>query len=216
MAFFKDTQRSREMEEFARQNGLVYEAKDSFGTRAYFKDMKLFRIGGAHKSLNMMQRKEGEFNYSGIFDYHYTVSTGKSSHTFKQTVYFRIHNAFMLPAFQVFPEKWYHEIGKWFGMQDINFVEYPEFSKLYLLKGPQPEFISMLFEDDNLIRHFNTHPGWSVEAVGKYFVMYRSAKLQPVAQMTELIKTGDGLYQLLTERNTLLENGLAEGSEADS
>jgi len=210
MALFKDKKRNTALEEFSRRRGLEYEEKDSYGIRAFFKDMKLFRIGGSRKSLNMMQRKEPEFDYSGIFDYHYTVSTGQSSHTYKQTVYFRIHNELMLPAFQLFPEKWYHQVGKWFGMQDINFVEYPEFSKTYLLQGPQPVFIGKLFQDENLIRHFKAHPGWSVEAVGKYFVMYRNNTLQPVTQIASLMKTGDTLYQLLSERNTTLENELPE------
>jgi hypothetical protein len=205
MALFKNTRRNTALEEFARRKGFAYEEQDSFGIRAYFKDMKLFRIGGSKKALNMMQRSEAEFNHSGMFDYHYTVSTGKSSRTFKQTVYFRIQNDLMLPAFKLFPEQWYHQIGKWFGMQDINFVEYPEFSKNYLLQGPQPEFIWKLFQDEDLVRHFDAYPGWSVEAVGKYFVMYKHHKLQPVTQMGTLLKTGDTLYRIFTERNAQLE-----------
>ena len=206
----KNKERTRAMEEFARNSGMAFEAKDSYGVRAYFKDMKLFKIGGAPKSLNMIQRKEEMFDYSGVFDYHYTVSSGKSSYTYKQTVYFRIHNELMLPAFYLFPEKWYHRIGKWFGMQDINFVVYPEFSKNYLLQGPQPDFIWKLFQEEKLIDHFNKHPGWSVEAVGRFFVMYRPNVLPPVQELKKFMKTGDTLYLLLVERNKLMEQSLKD------
>ena len=208
MALFgNDKARRQALEEFAKRKGFAFEAKDSYGIRAFFKDMKLFKHG-APKSINVIQRKEESFDYSGVFDYHYTVSTGKSTVTFKQTVYFRIHNELMLPDFRLFPEKWYHEVNKWFGMQDINFVSYPEFSKNFVLQGKQPEFIWKLFQYQKLVDHFNIHRSWSVEAVGKYFVMYHPSVLQPVQEMQNLLKTGDTLYDLLVERNRELEEGL--------
>jgi hypothetical protein len=205
----KDKERTQGLEEYAGKAGMTFRAKDDYGTRAYFRDMKLFRFDKSAKCLNVLQYREEMFDSGGTFDYDYTVSTGKTTHTYKQTVYFRIHNELMLPEFRLFPEKWYHHIGKWFGVQDINFVVYPEFSKNYLLQGPQPDFIWKLFQDDTLIRHFNTHVGWSVEAVGKFFIMYKPNVLQPIRELKKFIKTGDALHQLLTERNKILEGSFS-------
>jgi hypothetical protein len=202
----KDRERTKQLEGIARQLGFSFEVKDGFGMRAYFKDMKLFRIGGAPKSLNMIHKKDDEMNNHGMFDYHYTVSTGKSSYTYKQTVYFRIHNELMLPEFRLFPERWHHQIGKWFGVQDINFIAYPEFSRNYLLQGPQPDFIWKLFQEEKLINHCTTHIGWSVEAVGKYLVMYMPNKIIQTPDMKKCMKTGDALYNLLIHRNREMES----------
>ncbi len=205
--FGNDKERRQACEEFAKNKGFDFEAKDSYGIRAFFKDMKLFKHG-APKSVNVIQRKELDFDYSGVFDYHYTVSTGKSTVTFKQTVYFRIHNDLMLPDFRLFPEKWFHQVSKWFGMQDINFVTYPEFSRNFMLQGQQPDFIWKLFEYQKLVDFFNVNRSWSVEAVGKYFVMYIPNILQPVTEFQKFIKTGDTLYAILVERNRELEEAL--------
>jgi hypothetical protein len=211
--FGNDKERRQALEAFAKQKGYAFEAKDSYGIRAFFKDMKLFKHG-APKSLNVIQRREEAFDYSGVFDYHYTVSTGKSSHTYKQTVYFRIHNDLMLPDFRLFPEKWFHQVQKWFGMQDINFVSYPEFSQNFVLQGQQPDFIWKLFQYQKLVEFFNVNRSWSVEAVGKFFVMYQPTILQPAKEMQKFLKTGDALYDLLVQRNKELEEVLkGQGDE---
>lgn len=202
------------MEQFAKDHALTFELKDSFGVVEYFKDMKLFRQGGGRHGRHLMQRKSEVFNACGVMDYHYTVSTGKSSRTFRQSVYFRVSNELMLPAFHVFPERWYHRIGKWFGMQDIDFIAYPEFSEYYLLQGQQPDFIAKFFSDTRLVRHFTDYKGWSVEAVGKYFVMYHPGMLVKVADLKDFFYIGDELYKLLSERNAQMEEELSQSDSA--
>jgi hypothetical protein len=208
MKRIRRTSRTRALEQYADQSGMRFELKDSFGLVAYFRDMKLFKQGGDRHGRHLMQREAGLFEHWGAMDYYYTVSTGKTSHTLKQSVYFRVSNTFMLPAFHMFPEKWYHRVGKWFGMQDIDFIAYPEFSKYYLLQGAQPQFIERFFEDDRLIRHFTEYRGWSVEAVGKYFVMYHPDMLVPPAEMESFFYIGDRLHQLLADRNASMEDHL--------
>jgi hypothetical protein len=210
-----EKQRMSDLKEFAASNQLKYSEKDTYGLRGYFADMKLFKYG-APKSYNLMERKRDDFEKSGLFDYHYTVSTGKSSYTYRQTVYFTIHDSLMLPSFSLFPEKWHHKIGKWFGMQDLNHLTYPEFSKNYILQGPQPEFVWKLFEDPRLIDHFNKHLNWNIEGVGRFFVMYQINVIQPLKEMQKFLRTGDTLYNLLLERNQWMENQLGLDSSKES
>lgn len=203
--FDRNTARTKALEQFAREKGLRFDAKDHMGVRAYFGDMKLFRQGGHRHGRHVMERKTKMFEHNGVMDYYYTVSSGKSSKTYKQTVYFRVSEDMMLPAFHIFPEKWYHRIGKWFGMQDIDFIAYPDFSKYYLLQGVQPDFIEKFFADDKLIGHFMKYQACSVEAVGKYFVMYEPDILVSLRKMNSFIRLGDRLFSLLNERNSDME-----------
>lgn len=203
--FGRKTTRTRALEEFAKAHKYRFEAKDEMGVSAYFGDMKLFRQGSNKHGRHVMERRSKMFEHRGAMDYYYTVSTGKSSATYKQTIYYRVNQELMLPAFVLFPEKWFHRIGKWFGMQDINFIEYPDFSKSYLLQGAQSHFIEKFFADARLIRHFTMYKGYSVEAVGKFFVMYKPNVLVPVRDMKQFIAIGDKLFGLMKKRNIEME-----------
>jgi hypothetical protein len=207
--FTRDSVRTKALQQFAKQQKMRFEPKDTFGIVAYFKDMKLFKQGGRRHGKHVIQRKGEMFEHCGVMDYYYTISTGKSSHTYKQTVYFRVSNDLMLPAFHIFPERWYHRIRKWFGMQDIDFIAYPEFSRYYLLQGEQEDFITKFFQKDAVVGHFTKHKGWSIEAVGKYFVMYHPGMLVPLRDMRGFIKIGDTLFDLLKERNAEIERDLS-------
>ncbi|MDX1408478.1 MAG: hypothetical protein R3330_10105, partial [Saprospiraceae bacterium] len=170
MALFdRKTKRSRALEELARRNGHAFDWKDEYGLIKYFGDLKLFRRGHTRRARNIRRISKSDHGQYGHFDYTYVISAGNSHQIYKQTVYFRIDKSLMLPQFHLFPEKWHHQIGKWFGMQDINFMAYPEFSKSYLLQGAQEDFVRALFDEQKLIRHFKSHRNWSIEAVGYYF-----------------------------------------------
>src|SRR4029077_13545783 len=104
---------------------------DDAGTVKWLKDFKLCRFGHPQSISPISIHESDDLGFTCAFDYIYTVSSGKSSHTYRQTVYFRYSKELALPHFVMVPEKWYHRIGTYFGMQDIDFVQYPTFSKNY-------------------------------------------------------------------------------------
>src|SRR5690242_5069549 len=112
-----------------------YKETDEWGTIKWLLDFKLFKLGHAQKVTPIIMLESDDLGFVCAFDYIYTISSGKSSHTFRQTVYFRYSKALALPHFIMVPERWYHRIGTYFGMQDIDFVQYPTFSRNYLLRG---------------------------------------------------------------------------------
>jgi len=146
MARYKVSQRMEEFEACAQSLKWEFKNEDEWGMIKWLLDFKLFKKGKRQKvtPLIIIHEKE-DLGFTCAFDYIYTISTGKSSHTFRQTVYFRYSKALALPHFIMVPEKWYHRIGTYFGMQDIDFVEYPTFSQNYLLRGEDEDYIRYHF-----------------------------------------------------------------------
>ena len=92
-------------------------------------------------------------------DYRYTIGNGKNSTTWQQTVILFRSPSINAPRFEIKPEGWLHKVGGLIGLQDIDFVESPEFSKKYLLTGSdesairdflRPEVLQLLVGFQNL------------------------------------------------------------------
>ena len=85
---------------------------------ASHKGFNLFSQGGSKKIKYLLQGWTAQQEPLSIFEYSYTVSTGKSAQTYIQHVY-SVALLQPLPLFRLKPQHFFHSIGKWFGMQDI-------------------------------------------------------------------------------------------------
>lgn len=149
---------------FAFQPVIAKEQAPSFG------DFHVLSVGHGRKGWNLMTGKADGAAVS-VFDYRYTTGGGRNSHTWTQTVA-AFPGAGGLPELLLAPEHWWDRIGQTVGMKDINFEASPEFSKNYLLKGPDETRIRTAFGAEAL-GFFAQHPGWSVEVKGDAIAIYR-------------------------------------------
>jgi len=157
-------------------------------------DFKLFKDGMKKQVKPVILKEEEDLSFTCLFDYAYTISTGKSSQTFNQTVFFRYSKALALPHFLMVPERWYHRIGIYFGMQDIDFIAYPEFSKNYLLKGEDEDYIRHHFNNPEMMRFFGLQNFYSMEGMNYLMVLYINNKILPREQMMQLVRIGNTLH----------------------
>jgi len=142
----------------------------------------------------------------GFFDYRYVIHIGNTMLAIDQTVFFMIDKQVMIPNFYLYPEAWHHKISKWFGRQDINFARYTDFSKAYMLQSEDEEFTKKLFDNEEMIRFFEDHEGWSFEATGYYLIVYKPSKLQKVDAIQDMIDNGLWLNEILRKRSKSLYN----------
>ncbi len=149
---------------FTFQPGIPKEQIPTFGT------FHLFNLGHSRKGWNLMTGK-ADGAAASLFDYRYTTGGGKNSHTWTQTVAV-FAEAGALPEFLLSPEHWWHKVGEILGHNDIDFEASPDFSKHYLLKGPDERAIRTAFGAEPL-GFFAQQPGWSVEARGGKLAIYR-------------------------------------------
>ncbi len=193
--------RQTEMQRAAYELNLTYFPKDEWGLLRLLRDFKLFRKGGRRRMSHLLQKKDGllEMNLH-IFDYQYTISTGKTSHTYKQTVFFVESKKLALPEFWMKPENFFHKIGAWLGIEDIDFDAFPEFSNQYYLKGKDKEAVRDMM-DNRVLHFFTVNKDWYLEGVNYYMIFYKDEQLLSSGQIYKFFNKGMELYRMLSAQN---------------
>ncbi|MCO6480532.1 MAG: hypothetical protein J5I94_28070 [Phaeodactylibacter sp.] len=189
--------RSAQLKNIAYQLGMEYKAEDEWGLHTMLKDFRLFSRGHHRRITNMLYRRDGMLQLDvRIFDYRYTISTGKSSRDFKQTVFYVQSKKLGLPQFLMKPERFFHKIGAWLGLEDIDFERYPKFSSQYLLKGDDEDYIRASFKEE-VLQFFTIEKDWSMEGLNYYLVLYRKNRLLLPSQIVDFYRKGMQVHQLL-------------------
>jgi len=197
MARYRLDRRIDEFKACAQTMGWSFKPDDEWGTIKWLLDFKLFRRGRHHKVTPIIIHESDDLGFTCAFDYIYTISTGKSRITYRQTVYFKYSKALALPHFVMVPEKWYHHIGTYFGMQDIDFVQYPTFSQNYLLKGEDEDYIRYHFDNPDLVRFFDQQGFYSLEGMNYLMILYVHNVVMPKEQILQLINIGNTIHNYL-------------------
>lgn len=191
-------QRTQALEQVAFDLNMHFQPQDEWGALELLRDFKLFRPGGHKRITNMMRKKDGMLDMeASIFDYQYTISTGKSSHTYKQTVFFMQSKKLGLPEFWMKPENIFHKLGEWLHLsKDIDFEAFPQFSDQYFLKGPDEDYIRASM-NDQILKFFTVEKDWSLEGCNYYLIFYRSNKLLPPDIIKDFYKKGMKICEML-------------------
>lgn len=155
--------------------------------------MHLFDQGRRRKFRNMLTGDANNVSMA-IFTYQYTTGGGKHQQTHSQTVIFFQATDLSLPEFEVRPEHVFHKIGKVFGYKDINFDSHPQFSKQYLLRGPNEDAIRNYFDLDRLDFIETLGKRISLEARHDHMIFYRPGKRIKPDAIREFMAEGFRVY----------------------
>ncbi len=205
MAWYNPARREEEFRACANALDWTFKPTDESGMINWLRDFKLFSVGMRHRIMPMIITREDELAFTTLFDYSYTISNGKTSVTYRQTVYFRYSKALALPTFVMVPEKWYHRIGTFFGMQDIDFVEYPEFSQNYLLRGSDEDYIRYHFHHPEMIRFFDQQGFYSLEGSNYLMILYVHNVVLPQEQSLQLVNIGNALHDFFVQKTPSID-----------
>ena len=193
------SQRSTALRSLAYKMGMEYYAEDDWRMISLMKDFRLFKRGRRKRITNILRSMDELMeNKINIFDYQYRISTGNSSRTFKQTVFSIQSKQLGLPEFWMKPENFLHTIGTWLGFEDIDFEDYPEFSRQYFLKGKDEEYIRYTL-NDSFLKFFTIERDWSVEGINYYLVLYKRKKLLSPREILYLYKKGMTVFNMLKQ-----------------
>jgi hypothetical protein len=189
-------QRSAAMRQVAERLHMEFSEKDEWGLLAFLKGFELFQKGIGRRITNLMSKSTGLLEEKiHLFDYQYTISTGKSSRTYRQSVFFVQSKNLGLPEMLLKPEHFFHKIGNLLGMQDIDFEEWPEFSNEFLVQGEEWRIRRTISEE--LTRFFLVEKDWCLETVGYFLIFYRSDKIVAPKDLDQLFSKGMSLYEHL-------------------
>jgi hypothetical protein len=134
-------------------------------------DLPVFNHGHAKRAVRMMRGTLAGRN-AAIFDYKYTTGSGKSQHVHLHTVVLFPEGGAGLPAFTLGPENFLHRFAGMFGYQDIDFPEFPDFSKHYLLRGADEPAIREAF-NSTVLAFLGGTTGWQVQSNAAQLAVFR-------------------------------------------
>ncbi|MGC4120032.1 MAG: hypothetical protein QM765_36720 [Myxococcales bacterium] len=104
-----------------------------------------FSVGHSRRSDNLLEGESGSVRVL-LGDYRYTTGSGKNSTTFIFTVCILEKAGLGLPHSFMRPQNLFDALGKIFGGQDIDFTEDSEFSRSFVLQGPDESAIRAKFD----------------------------------------------------------------------
>lgn len=190
--------RTLDMQKAAEHLEMQFFPKEEWGLVALLQDFKLFKVGGSKRIVNQLFKSDAWLETEAhVFDYQYTVSTGKSSVTYKQTVFFVNSKKLGLPHFWMKPEHFFHKVGHFLGIKDINFEAFPEFSDQYYLKGDDEDYIRATL-NEKVLHFFTIEKNWSLEGVNYFMIFYCHNTLMPPNMIKDFYLKGMKLCEMLT------------------
>ena len=193
---FSTKKRLANMEEVANELGLSWSQTGSLDQISH-SGFNLFNQGRARKVSNLIEGVTDEVTI-GIFDYQFTTGHGKHTRTTKQTVASLSSAQLGCPEFSMRPEGIFDRIGGMLGYQDIDFDSHPEFSKRFVLKGPNEEQIRAYFKPP-VLEFFEKQAGISVEGVGNAVCFYRTGKIVKADEIKNLLADAYSVFGCLVD-----------------
>ena len=186
------------LQRIAYELDMTYQPEDEWGLLHLLEDFKLFRKGGRKCIEHILRHPDAMLETDvRIFDYRYTISTGKSSQTYKQTVFFMQSKKLGLPQFLMKPEHFFHNIGEFLGFtEDIDFEEHPKFSKQYWLKSENEGYLRASLPDP-FLKFFTIETDWTLEGINYYLLFYRKNHLLAPKQIKDFYQKGMRICEML-------------------
>lgn len=186
------------MQRLADDLGMDYRGEDQWSLHNLLEDFQLFSRGRRRQISHILYRGDPLLRTEvHIFDYSYRRGRGRSG-DYRQTVFF-VHSKFLaLPQFEMKPETIIHKIGALIGFDDIDFEEFPKFSRRYRLKGPDESYIRASL-NEKVLSFFSEEKNWYLEGINYYMVFYKRDKLLSPDQIRTFYRKGMRIFQLLAE-----------------
>lgn len=189
--------RTHKMSKTAFDLKMEFHQRDDWGLLALLKGFQLFSQGRSRRISNIMQYRDDFLDLQTyIFDYRFVRGRGKHRKSYNQTVFFIQSKKLGLPEFLMKPENFFHKIGNFLGIRDIDFEEYPIFSEQYFLKGEDEDFIRASMNEE-ILKFFTIEKNWSLEGVNYYMVLYQKRKLIPPQRIRQFYQKGMDIYKML-------------------
>lgn len=192
--FYAEKKRRETIQKMADDLGLSFHPTADPSLLGELSSFQLFSQGRARKITNVLHGETDELTLA-IFDYQYTIGSGKNSSTRKQTVTYCRSPALQVPMFALWPQHFFHNIGKVFGYKDIDFESHPTFSKNFVLRGPSETRIREFFVPA-ILEFFERQIGSSSEGDRDCLIYYRAGKRTPPTQYRQRMETGFELFKL--------------------
>ena len=193
-----DKKRREIMTTFANEIGLDYRAGVDNSLLRRFSGFRIFATGRAKKVKNLIYGASDEETMC-IFDFQYSVGSGKNQSVHRQTVISIESEHFMVPAFVLKPGGFFSRSNSVPGMSTVEFDMYPDFARRQILQTSDEETIKRIF-DDRMIRYFEEN-SFCIEATTGKMVCYIPKRSFRLEEMRLFMEKAFEIYRRLLERS---------------
>ena len=191
----EEKRRTVQMGEAAAAMGFAFEPQIPLEVLKTFGELPLYDQGHGERVRNVMTGRLDGHDVK-FLDYAYTFGTGKSQHTYLQSVALYPRGAADLPDLDLTPETFLDRIASAFGAQDIDFDASPEFSRHYVLKSADETAARAAFTTDALT-FFATRLHWRVEVRGGTIGIYRCGRYCAPAEAKATLAEAHAVFRAL-------------------
>lgn len=185
--------------QLAEELGLEYRESLSEEDARDFGNFALALKGRHSEVSNVIVADSGELRMV-IFDFSFTVGSGKNKQTHRQTVVFARDQNLQLPLFSVSPESFFHKLENLVGKDDIDFDDDSDFSNSFLLYGEDEGAVRELF-DASRRKAMLGFQDVCVEGQLDHFILYRKRKRRDAQTLKDLMGEALNMNRLLQPFN---------------
>ncbi|HXG98083.1 MAG TPA: hypothetical protein VNJ06_13355 [Gemmatimonadales bacterium] len=175
--------------EYSLIRGFKYEPQRPEGERRFRDAFEPFRQGGSDSWRNTITGTKNQAPFTA-FEYVWVTGGGRSRQTHHVSGIIWESDDVSFPKFALAPEGLLSRVGQFFGMQDIDFADSPEFSRAYRLSGPNESAIRELFTTE-IRQFFAATPGYRVSGAGRFLIWWFDIRLPSVTHLDEWLEQGD-------------------------
>ena len=193
----RDKRRVVDLREQAKALGLQFIEDPNGEAYHQFDHFKLFKRGRKRRVSNLIEGDSGDVKIS-IFDYQFLTGGKKSRQLHRQTIIALRSKQLRFPEFRMRPEIFLDKLGPTLGLQDLDFDTHPEFSKLFVLAGPDEATIRNFFSP-KVLEFFERNPNNSLEAYNDTMFFYRECKLRKPEELKDLLTQAYKAFGALQE-----------------
>jgi hypothetical protein len=190
------------MERVAAERGFVFAPQMHERLSQRVRCLPLFQWGHSQSTVNVLQ---GSLDGTEciVCRHRWVTGSGKNRTEHARLVVVLADVAARLPQFELAPEQWYHKVGGWLGMKDINFGgsdEAARFSSKYRLTGSNEDAIRDAFTEP-VVNWFADRPHWTVQGAGRFLLLTRPPKLRSfrLSASTDPVPTVEEVLRLIDE-----------------
>jgi hypothetical protein len=186
-------ERTKEMSEWGKRNGLQFTKKDSYMDDE-FPQYSCLHHGHSRYTKNILT---GVYRGSSIcaFDYHYSTGSGKNRrhHSFSALM---VNTTLPLKQLFIRTEHFFDKVTEFVGFDDIDF-ESVEFSREFYVKSPDKKWAYDVLHQKSM-EYLLHAPRYTLDFQGPYVMAYRNRKFK-IAEFDEAFRVIKGLLDLLPD-----------------
>ncbi len=189
------SERDESIRNLAAELRAYYEPEPDYSLVANLKSFPTFgKWDGRHKVKNLIQLDDAFLETRiKIFDHIITKQAGNTTVRYKRTVFFFESKKIGLPEMMMQPEGFFRKVAQFFGFEDIDFEEHPEFSNQYWLKGDE-ELVRASMNNE-ILHYFSVERGWTMQTLNYYLVLYKDKQLLSSEDIKKYLTGFSGLIK---------------------